>query len=103
MLRVKKGDKVRIIAGKDKGKIGKVIKFLSSKKRVIVEGANIVKKHMRGRSEAEPGGIRDIPAPIHISNVSLICPNCDRETRFYVKVLEDKSKVRMCRRCNKPV
>jgi len=103
MFRIRKGDKVKILSGKDKDKMGKVLKVIVSKKRVVVEGANIVKKHMRKRSEAEPGGIREVPAPVHISNVSLFCPNCNRETRFAIKVLEDKSKIRVCKRCGRPI
>jgi len=103
MFRVRKGDKVKILSGKDKGKIGKVLKVIVSKRRVVVEGANIVKKHMRKRSEAEQGGIREIPAAVHISNVSLFCPNCSSQTRFITKILEDKSKIRVCKRCNKPI
>lgn len=102
-LRIKKGDKVAIIAGKDKGKTGKVLKVVSDRSRMMVEGANLVKKNIRRRSESEPGGIREIPAPLCISNISLFCANCNRGVRFGVKILEDKSKIRICRRCRRPL
>ncbi len=102
-LRIKRGDKVVVLAGKDKGKMGKVLKVFPEKNRAIVEGINLVKKHFRRRSENEPGGIKEIPAPIHISNLALFCPNCNRGVRFGVKILEDKSKVRICRRCNRQI
>jgi len=103
MLRIRKGDRIQVCAGKDKGKTGKILKVLCSKNRVIVEGINLVKKHMRRRSEAEPGGIKEIPSSIHISNLTLFCPHCNRGTRFGIKILEDKTKLRICKRCNKPI
>ncbi len=103
MLRIKKGDRVIVRAGKDKGKTGKVLKVLVSQNRAIVEGINLVKKHIRRRSEAETGGIREVPMPIHISNLSIFCPNCNRGVRFGVQVMEDKTKVRVCKRCQRPL
>ena len=100
MLRIKKGDLVKIRCGKDRGKSGKVISVLTLKQRVLVEGVNLVKKHIRKRSEAEAGGIREISASIHISNVCLVCPGCSRSVRFGVKILDDKTKIRLCKRCN---
>lgn len=98
-LKIKKGDKVQVISGKDKGKSGKVLKVLSSKSRVVVEGVNLVKKHFKKRSESEPGGIKDIPLSVHISNVALVCSSCGKGVKATVQVLEDKSRVRLCRRC----
>jgi large subunit ribosomal protein L24 len=100
-LRIKKGDKVIVCAGRDKGKTGKILKF--SKDRVIVEGVNLVKKHIRRRSESEPGGIKEIPTALSISNVSLFCSNCNKGVRFGIKNLDKKSKMRICRKCNKPI
>lgn len=102
-LRIKKGDKIQVLAGKDKGKTGTVLKSLLGKNRVIVEGVNLSKKHMRRRSEAEAGGIKEIPSSIHISNVNIFCPSCSKGTVCRIKILEDKTKVRICRKCNKPV
>ncbi len=102
-LRIKKGDKVEIISGKDKGKTGKVLKVLADNARVVVDGTNLVKKHIRRRSESEPGGIKEIPAALSISSVALFCSNCNRGTRFGVKISKDKSKVRICKRCQKAI
>ena len=102
-LKVKKGDKVILLSGKDKGKTGKIVKSLISQSRVIVEGLNLVKKHVRRRSESETGGIREVPSSIHISNAALYCNNCNRGVRFGVKISDDKTKIRICKRCNRPI
>jgi len=102
-LRIKKGDKVLVIAGKSKGKSGKVLKVLLSKNRALVEGVSLVKKHIKKRSESEPGGIKEIPSSVHISNIALFCPNCNKGTRFGISIAKDKSKVRICKRCQKPI
>ena len=98
-LRIRKGDTVVVISGRDKGKRGRVLRVLPKKMRAIVEGVNLVKKHMRRTREDEKGGIVEIPAPIHLSNLLLYCKNCDRGVRFGVKILEDGTKVRVCKRC----
>lgn len=103
MLRIRKGDKVIILSGKDRGKSGRVLKVMPSKNRVIVEGVNLVKKHMRRRSENEPGGIQEIPAPLHISKVNLFCPNCNKGVRFGIQIMKDKTKIRVCKKCQKPI
>ncbi len=103
MLKIRKGDRVKVLRGKDRGKVGRVLKVLTHKNRVVVEGINIVKKHMRRRSEAEPGGIREIPSSIHISNVNLFCPNCNRAVKFATQILPDRSKIRICKRCKKQI
>jgi len=100
-LGLKKGDKVAVTAGKDKGKTGKILKVTPEGSRVIVEGANLVKKHVRRRSESEQGGIRQVPASLSISNILLFCANCNRGVRFGVKILGDKSKIRICKKCQK--
>jgi len=102
-LGIKKGDKVVVLAGKDKGKTSKVLKVFKDKNRVIVEGINLAKKHTKRRSENEPGGIIEVPLPVHISNVALYCSRCNRATRFRTKILEDKSKIRICVKCNQPI
>jgi large subunit ribosomal protein L24 len=102
-LKIKKGDKVVVIVGKDKGKTGKVLQVSSGPARVVVEGINLVKKHIRRRSENETGGIKEIPLAINVSNVALFCGNCNRGVRFGVKLSTDKSKVRICRRCQRPI
>ncbi len=102
-VRIKKGDKVVVIAGKDKGKAGKLLKMIAAKNHVIVEGVGLAKKHIRKRSESERGGIKEIPTAIHVSNVSLFCSNCNRGVRFEVKMSDDKSKARICKKCHRPL
>ncbi len=102
-LGIKKGDKVTVISGKDKGKIGKVLTIIPADKRIIVEGINVMKKHLRRRSEAEPGGVREVPMAINASKVLLFCPTCGRGVRFSTEVSKDKSKVRICKKCQKPI
>ncbi len=103
-LEIKKGDKVAVIAGKNKGKIGKILRVsLKPKRRVVIEGVNLVKKHIRRRSESESGGIKEIPSSISVSNVALFCGNCNKGVRFGVKVSDDKSKVRICKKCQRPI
>ncbi|MBU1122896.1 MAG: 50S ribosomal protein L24 [Candidatus Omnitrophota bacterium] len=102
-LRIKKGDKVVILAGRDKGKTGKVVSVLFDRDRAIVEGINLVKKHFKRRSENEPGGIKEIPSSLHMSNFSLFCSNCGKGVRFGIKVSSDKSKIRICKKCQQPI
>jgi large subunit ribosomal protein L24 len=102
-LRIKKGDKVIVTAGKNKGKSGKVLKVSAASARIVVEGLNLVKKHIRRRSENEPGGVKEVPAPIHISNVALFCANCNKGVRFGVKQAKDKSKTRVCKKCQRAI
>ena len=90
---IKTGDKVRVIAGKDKGKEGTVSKVLNAKNRVIVQGVNMIKKHQKASQTNPQGGIIDIEAPIHASNVMLIDPSNNEPTRLGVRV-EDGHKVR---------
>lgn len=103
MIRIKKGDKVQLLAGKDKGKIGEILRVLVSKNRAIVDGVNLVKKHMRKRSEQDQGGIKETPASVNISNLNIFCSNCNRGVRVKSKALKDKSKIRVCTKCNKPI
>ncbi|MCK4917763.1 MAG: 50S ribosomal protein L24 [Candidatus Omnitrophica bacterium] len=102
-LRIKKGDKISVIAGKDKGKTGKVLKFDRTKEKLIAEGINIAKKHARRKSESEQGGIKEIPALIHVSNVMLFCTSCNKGVRFGIKVSDDKTKARICKKCQKVI
>ena len=99
-LRIKKGDTVEIIAGKDKGKTGSVLEIEVSGKKALVEGLNMVKKHQRRRSEQQQSGIKDLPAALDMSKLALWCPSCKKGVRFGVQVNEDKSKVRVCKKCN---
>ena len=96
-IKLKKEDSVQIIAGKDKGKRGRILKILREKDRVVVEGANIVKKAKKRKSKTDRGGIIEIEAAIHSSNVAIVCKKCG-PTRIGYKV-EGKEKTRICRKC----
>ncbi len=100
--KIKKGDTVIVVRGKEanKGKTGKVIKVIPEKNRVIVEGVNFVKKHLKPGPNFE-GGIVEVEAPIHVSNVMLVCPNCKKPTRVGFKIVKEKNVVRKYRVCKK--
>ena len=96
-FKIKKEDTVEIIAGKDKGKRGRVLKILRAKDRIVVEGANIVKKAKKRRNQQDRGGIIEIEAAIHYSNVAIVCKKCG-PTRIGYKI-EGEDKTRVCRKC----
>lgn len=98
-MHVKKGDNVVILAGKDKGKKGKVLQVAPDKGRVIVERINVVKKHSKPNNKVRQGGIVDMEAPIAVSNVMLVCGKCGQPTRIGKKVLENGAKNRICKKC----
>ena len=102
-LHIKKDDKVMVIAGREKGKIGKVLKVFSKEQRVIVEKINMVKHHARPSPTTGKGGIMEKEASIHISNVMVMCDKCMRPVRIGRKVLEDGRKVRYCKKCNEVI
>ena len=102
-LHVKKDDTVMILAGKDKGKTGKVLRVLPEKQRVLVENLNIIKRHTRPTQANNEGGILEREASIDISNVQLVCSSCSKPARTGQRVLEDGSKVRFCKKCNEIV
>ena len=97
--RIKKDDKVRIVAGKEKGKIGKVLKVFHERQRVLVENVNFVKRHARPGGKTPRGGIIEKEAPIHVSNAMLMCDKCINAIRVKMQRLEDGRKVRMCGKC----
>ena len=99
MLRIKKNDIVAVISGKDKGKRGKVLEIFPHESRAVVENINLVKKARRRTQQNQKGGIVDIEAAIHLSNVMIICKQCDKPTRFRVTVLKDGAKIRECKKC----
>lgn len=104
MQRIKKGDTVEIIAGKDKGQSGEVIKVLVDDNRVIVNGVNIVKRHQKARpgpsGQQIPAQIIEKDAPLHLSNVMLLCPSCKKAVRVGYRVRDDGRKVRVCKKCS---
>ncbi len=97
---IKKNDKVKVIAGKDKGKIGKVIKVNLKKNRLLIENINMIKRHTKPSAQNSQGGIIDTEGLIHWSNVLLMCNKCMAPVRIKAKFLEDGKKVRVCRKCN---
>ena len=99
-MHVKKGDTVMVIAGKDKGAVGKVIAAFPTEDRVIVEGVNIIKRHTKPNPQRNiKGGIVEREGAVHASNVQLVCPECGAQTRVGHKMLGDGRKVRICRKC----
>jgi len=103
MRKIRQNDEVVIIAGKDKGKQGKVQRVLVEKERVVVEGVNIVKRHIRPNPSLRQTGIVQSEAPIHVSNVKLLCPSCGKPARFGAQFLEDGSKARVCKVCRESI
>lgn len=101
-MNVKKDDKVRIITGKDAGKEGKILAAMPSKERVIVEGCNMIIRHVKPRKQGEAGGRIEQAGTIHVSNVQLVCPKCGKPTRVGHAVAEKNGKqvsVRVCKQC----
>ncbi|MCU0587394.1 MAG: 50S ribosomal protein L24 [Syntrophobacteraceae bacterium] len=101
--RIKKNDVVQVIAGKDKGKTGKVMRLVPKKDRAIVEKINMVKRHMKPNQQSRQGGILEKEAPIAISNLMLVCSKCTDPTRVGYKILDDDRKVRFCKKCGEVV
>lgn len=101
-MKIKKGDQVVIITGKDKGVKGEVLKVIPDEARVIVQGVNVAKKHVKP-SQTSPGGIESIERPVHVSNVALADPKDGKATRVGYKMLKDGKKVRVARRSGETV
>ncbi len=96
---MKKNDLVMVIAGKEKGKSGRILKVFSRKNRALIEKINFVKKHTRPSGQTRQGGIVEREAPIHVSNVMVICEKCNLPIRVGKKILDDGKKVRVCKKC----
>ena len=103
MQRIKRDDTVLVTAGKERGKKGQVHKVLPEKRRIIVQGLNMVKRHQRQKDERNPAGIIEKEMPIHVSNVKLICRACEKPTRVRFRVRSDIVKVRVCRSCDQDI
>ena len=97
--KIKKNDKVMVLAGKERGKIGAVLKLEQGGDSAVVEKVNMVKRHSRPGGKNAQGGIIEKEAPIHISNLMLVCSKCAEPSRFGKRVLDDGSKVRVCKKC----
>jgi large subunit ribosomal protein L24 len=109
-LKIKKDDNVQIIAGKDAGKRGKVLRVLPERNRVVVEKLNMIKRHTKPRpapsrsgTQVIPGGVIEREAPLNVSNVQLICPSCGKPSRVGSRLNKDGEKVRFCRNCDKDI
>jgi len=100
--KIKKGDEVIMLSGKDRGRRGKILKVLVKSGRVVVEGLNLVKKHRRPKKQGEKGEVVLLPRAVDISNVALRCPHCDRPVKIGYRLSGDK-KLRVCRKCQEPL
>jgi large subunit ribosomal protein L24 len=98
-MKIRKNDNVLIIAGKDKGKKGKVRKALPDKNSVIVEGLNLIKRHSKTKGKTRQAGIIEMEGPVHISNVMVICNKCNKPARVGSRILDDGKKARFCHNC----
>ena len=101
--KVRRNDTVQVMTGKDKGRRGEVRSVLTKDQRVIVNGANLVKKHRRARSQMEPSQILIVEAPLAVSNVRVVCRSCDRAVRVGFRQLDGGRKVRYCKKCDEAI
>ncbi len=105
-MKIKKGDQVKVVSGKESGKTGKVMRVETESRRIVIERLNMIKKHTKPNPKKNPqGGVIEREAPIDASNVMLVCPACGQPTRVGYRLLEDGGKVRICRRqdCGKDI
>lgn len=107
-MKIKKNDNVIVIAGKDRGKQGKVLRVFREEEKVLVENVNLKKKHQRPRKQGEKGQVIDLPHPVHISNVLLYCGSCKRGARVGAKIngnlpAQAGKKIRVCKKCGKEI
>lgn len=102
-MKIRKNDTVLVVTGKDKGKKGKVRFAYPKDERLLVEGINFIKRHTKARKQVRQAGIIEREAPIHVSNVMLLCSRCGHPTRIGFRSLEDGKKVRICRSCNEVI
>lgn len=97
-MKIRKNDIIKIITGKDKGKSGKVLKVFLEKGKVLVDGLNLYKKHVRPKRQDEKGQIISVPRPINVSNIMLICSSCNKTARIGYR-FENENKIRICKKC----
>jgi len=102
-MKLKKGDKVLVISGKDKGKTGKITKALPRFEKIVVEEVNVRKKHQRSKKEGKKGQIIQIAMPVNVSVVKFLCSKCDKAVRLGYKKVENGKKVRICKKCESEV
>lgn len=107
MSRIKVGDQVIVLQGKDRGKVGKVIERIPGKDKLVVEGINIAKRHVRARKRGQDSGIIEREAPLSVSKVMIVCPRCGKRTRIGVRVSgdssEEREKLRICKKCGEGI
>lgn len=101
-MSIRKGDRVKVIAGKDNGKESRVLRVFPEKQRLVVEHVNMIKKHQRATSKQPQGGILEVEGTIHVSNVMLLCPSCSQATRIGRR-REDGSRIRVCKKCGNDI
>src|SRR3989344_4386014 len=101
-MKVKKGDSVLIISGKDKGRAAKILKSFPKELKILVEGMNLKKKHVRPKKQGEKGQVVSVPTPMDVSDVKFLCPKCGKASRLGYKLSEDK-KFRICNKCKSGV
>ena len=102
-MQIRKNDSVMIIAGRERGKTGKVLRVISDKGAAIIERVNLIKRHTRPKGPQQPGGIVEKEAPLDISNLMFFCERCNAPVRVGYKIAADKSKARVCRNCKEPL
>ena len=102
-MKLKKDDIVKVIAGKDKGKEGKIIQVFPKLNKVVVDKVNIYKKHLKSQQKGQAGQIIEFSAPLDASNVMLVCPQCGRATKVGYKLSADSKKIRICKHCKKSI
>jgi len=102
-MRIKKNDTVFVITGKEQGKSGRVLMVAPAKEHVLIEKVNIIKRHMKPSRKYSQGGIIEKEAPLHLSNVLLVCPKCNKPTRVANTILQDGKKVRSCKKCREVI
>lgn len=102
-IKIKKDDKVKVLTGKDKGKIGKVLKVVKKTNRAVVENINVVKTHQKPSQANPQGGIVNKNMPMDVSNLMVMCNSCIKPTRIAMKQLEDGKRVRICKKCNQQI
>ena len=98
-MKIKKGDTIIVISGKDKGKKGKILQVFPKDNRIVVEGINLRKKHVRPRRQGEKGQTVEMPSPFQVSNIKIICTKCKKPTRIGYKLQENGKKYRVCKKC----
>ncbi len=99
---IKKDDLVEVLSGEEKERRGRILEIIPEKTMAIVEGINLVKKHQRARSQNKPSGIVTVPAPIHVSNLVLICPKCGKKAKVRIEKIENR-RVRVCKKCGESI